>query len=52
MVMETDDLLGGGVSDCFLKAVEDLERTLKFGKRAELQQQSCEYGGRTLWIKS
>ena len=47
-MVETYDLLGGGVGDRFHQAVEDRKRTLKFGEWAELQQQSCEYGGRTL----
>jgi hypothetical protein len=48
IVIETDDLLGGGVTDSFHQAVAELRRHFTFGKWVELQTASCEYGGRTL----
>ena len=48
IVIETDDLLGGGVGDKFHKAVTELKKRFTFGKWIYLQEQSTEYGGRTL----
>ena len=48
IVIETDDLLGGGIGDKFHDAVKRLTTRFKFGKWVELQEKSCEYGGRTL----
>merc|ERR1711953_829977 len=42
------DLLGGGNGDQFNKAVAELRKKYNFGKWVNLQEQSCEYGGRTL----
>ena len=48
LVVETDDLLGGGIGDKFHRAVDQLKRRLKFGKWIVLQEKATEYGGRTL----
>jgi len=48
IVVETDDLLGGGIGDQYHGAVEELRRRFKFGKWTQLQEKSDEYGGRTL----
>ena len=48
IVVETDDLLGGGIGDKFFEAVAALRSKFKFGKWVELMDQACEYGGRTL----
>ena len=48
IVVETDDLLGGGNSDKFNKSVAELRKRYNFGKWVSLQEQSSEYGGRTL----
>ena len=38
----------GGIGDKFHDAVKRLTTRFKFGKWVELQEKSCEYGGRTL----
>ena len=48
VVIETDDLLGGGIGEAFFEAVKTLKETYKFGKWVWLQENSTEYGGRTL----
>jgi hypothetical protein len=48
IVIETDDLLGGGITDSFHEAVKELRRHFTFGKWVNLQSESCEYGGRSL----
>ena len=51
IVIETDDLLGGGIGPKFLKAVERLRERFKFGSWHYLQEQPRQYGGRTLFQK-
>jgi len=48
IIVETDDLLGGGIGDHFHKSVAELRKKYNFGKWVELMDQSHEYGGRTL----
>ena len=48
VLVETDDLLGGGIGDKYLDAVAELRRHFKFGKWVELMDTPTEYGGRTL----
>ena len=48
IVVETDDLLGGGTGPKFHDAVEQLKKRYKFGKWKVLMEESTEYGGRTL----
>ena len=48
IVVETDDLLGGGVGDKFLEAVAKLKNKFNFGKWKNLSESATEYGGRTL----
>ena len=47
-VVETDDLLGGGVGDKFMDAVNQLRARVNVGKWQELTVSATEYGGRTL----
>ena len=48
IVVETDDLLGGGTGPKFHNAIEQLKKRYKFGKWKVLMDDSTEYGGRTL----
>ena len=48
IVVETDDLLGGGTGPSFHFAVEQLKKRYTFGKWKVLMDESTEYGGRTL----
>ena len=48
ILVETDDLLGGGTGDKFFEALETLKRKYRFGTWKELMDTSHEYGGRTL----
>ena len=46
--VETDDLMGGGVGECWFNAISQLRKRYNFGKWTELMEKSTEYGGRTL----
>lgn len=48
IVVETDDLLGGGTGPKFHDAVEQLRKRYTFGKWKVLMDEPTEYGGRTL----
>ena len=48
VVIETDDLLGGGIGDEFHAAIKQLWEAYKFGKWVHLMDSPTEYGGRTL----
>ena len=48
VVVETDDLLIGGIGDKFHAAVKQLREKFQFGKWVRLREQATEYGGRTL----
>ena len=48
IVVETDDLLGGGIGEKFNQAVANIRKRFKFGKWIRLQEEQTEYGGRTL----
>lgn len=48
IVVETDDVLGGGIGDKYLHAVSELRHRFKCGKGVDLMETSCEYGGRAL----
>ena len=48
IVVETDDLLGGGIGLGFQKAVDHIRRKFVFGKWIALKDEATEYGGRTL----
>jgi hypothetical protein len=48
VLVETDDLLGGGIGGQFFEAIKTLRRKYNFGKWNELMDASHEYGGRTL----
>ena len=48
VVVETDDLLGGGIGPKFEAAIEQLRKKYKFGKWKNLMKEQTEYGGRTL----
>ncbi len=47
IVMETDDLLGGGIGDKFLQSVVELRKRFIFGTWVDLRGKSCDYGGRS-----
>ena len=49
IVIETDDLLGGGIGPKFANALNALQETFKFGSWHWLQDRSRQYGGRTLF---
>ena len=49
IVIETDDLLGGGIGPKFANALNTLQETFKFGSWHWLQERSRQYGGRTLF---
>ena len=48
IVVETDDLLGGGIGPQFHDAVTQLRKRYTFGKWKILMDEAAEYGGRTL----
>ena len=48
IVVETDDLLGGGIGPRFQNAVAQLKKRYTFGKWKVLMDEATEYGGRTL----
>ena len=48
VVIETDDLLMGGVGPKFDKALDQLQKRFTFGKWEELWDSHHDYGGRTL----
>jgi len=48
VLVETDDLLGGGTGDQFSEAIATLRRKYNSGKWNELMDNSHEYGERTL----
>jgi len=49
IVIETDDVLGGGIGSKFHNATDQLRRRFKFGVWVELMEHAREYGGRTLY---
>ena len=48
IVIETDDLLGGGIGAKWTNAIAQLRNTFKFGSWTWLQEGPTQYGGRTL----
>ena len=48
IVVETNDLFGGGIGDRHHQSVENLRNRLRFGKWVGLTKDPCEYGRRTL----
>ena len=48
VVIETDDLLGGGIGEKFHAAIEILRERFTFGKWVALQERATDYGGRTI----
>ena len=49
IVIETDDLLGGGIGPKFKHAIEELQKMFKFGSWHWLSERQRQYGGRTLF---
>ena len=48
LVIETDDLLGGGITREYHDAKAKLRKRFNFGSWTELSERSTQYGGRTL----
>ena len=48
IIIETDDLLGGGIRPKFHDAIEKLRARFKFGSWHYLADKERQYGGRTL----
>ena len=49
IVIETDDVFGGGIGSKFHEATDQLRRRFKFGVWVKLMDHAREYGGRTLY---
>ena len=49
IIIETDDLLGGGIGPKFQHAIEELQKMFKFGSWHYLKDRPRQYGGRTLF---
>ena len=52
IIIETDDLLGGGIGPKFQYAIEELQKIFKFGSWHWLMERSRQYGGRTLFQRA
>ena len=49
IVIETDDLLGGGIGPKFADALQRLRKRFNFGSWNSLQEKPIQYGGRTIF---
>ena len=52
IIIETDDLLGGGIGPKFQHAIEEMQKIFKFGAWHWLMERSRQYGGRTLFQRA
>ena len=52
LLLETDDIFGGGCSPGFWRSVEGLKKKLNFGKFKDPSKAPVDYGGRTMTYKN